>query len=919
MSDNDDMGGDDTLNSTRRSLGGLKASFKVDSSAVRELTSDFKKLHDTLKNVKKELSEISTLSKSVGIGSGGSANAAFGATVSPTQKISQVSQGATASSGVVSSGGGGGGFVNFLTKVGGGSGGFGAPSTAGIGAAAIGAAAIGEAIGSAIKPMISAISNRVDRGYAYSLSADKMSTLYQQMSGMSNLQADTTYRQPLVKYRLGEGGINQLLELQANTGLKNQASSIEALRTSSGFGLSTQSAVNMATSMSSAPVANRMFFTTGMSMYGIGGKENNMMDVIKNLVQSSGLTDDKFLKGAMQQGSVARQRLAYTGLPEDMQNAVLQYAQENAAFKKKGGTGMYDPSDRKQQRMMGISDNFAVQKEETTRVGQEREENFYRRQADNFSSLEKKTQGLIKIFGKLEDTLQGVIGNGISNKNKLGAASSIGGAVGGGLLAIGAGLTASGAGAEIGLPLLALGGFLKAVTGDPKPATPGIGTAAVQNVTIPTYGKPMQLSDLPSNSSFSGMHPTFKDRLTKMMSASGGRVGFGEGKRSQDTQRQGFLERHEQSSEKTDTFWEGKYWKLKKGYSPMAPPGMSMHEIGLAADLVGDMDWVAANAEKFGLKAFGNVPGVNEPWHVQPSELPNSRSQYEKQGASWGSDGKFNTTSTFGGTNDVIPTDSSGGSGSVGNGGILHSYSGMSIPDAIEAFRNDTLHASGVQSVGSATPGQSFIAPGNTTSTQALSGAMSGKSIVQLLKSAGFKGDDLTKAVGISWRESRWTPTAFTHVNRDQSYGLFQINMKDDDPKNPGMGADRRKHFNLSKNELLFDPKVNAAVAHQMQSESGWGPWSIKGNPNAGWDAGMAARTVQDAGGDPKLPSRNFDRGEVSSGRTSTHYVSGDTYNIPVTVNLVSSGSTASDSYAIAREVGKIIESEARMKSLRRS
>ena len=81
----------------------------------------------------------------------------------------------------------------------------------------------------------------------------------------------------------------------------------------------------------------------------------------------------------------------------------------------------------------------------------------------------------------------------------------------------------------------------------------------------------------------------------------------------------------------------------------------------------------------------------------------------------------------------------------------------------------------------------------------------------------------------------------------------------------------------------------------------------------------MAARTVQDAGGDPKLPSRNFDRGEVSSGRTSTHYVSGDTYNIPVTVNLVSSGSTASDSYAIAREVGKIIESEARMKSLRRS
>ena len=913
MDDNDDLGGADPNNSVRRSVGGLRASFKVDSSAVKGLNDEFNKLHDTLKKVKNELSEISKLSKAGGMGSLGSARANFGGTVSPTEKMSQVAE-ATASSG----GGGGGRVVNFLSNIGGGGGGggLGAASPAGIGAAAI-----GEAVGAAIKPIISSISARVDRGYSYSLAADKMSMLYQQMSGMSNLEVGSTYRQPLANYRLGENGTNQMLQLRANTGLANQGAAIDALRTSSGFGLSTESAVNMATAMSSAPVVNRMFFTTGMSMYGIGGKENSMMDVIKNLVQTTGLTDPSFLKGAMQQGSVARQRLAYTGLPEDMQNAVLQYAQENAAFKKKGGTGMYDPSDRRQQQMMGISDNFALQKEETTRVGQQREENFYRRQADNFSDLEKETQSLTKMFGKLEDSLQGIIGSGISNKNKLGIASNVGGAIGSGLLTVGAGLTAfsGGAGAPIGLGLMAIGGLLKAFnTGDPKPVTPGVGNAAVQNVTIPTYGKPMQLSELPSNSSFSGMHPTFKDRLTKMMAAAGGRVGFGEGKRSQDTQRQGFLERHEVSNEKTDTFWEGKYWRLKKGYSPIAPPGMSMHEIGLAADLVGDMDWVAANADKFGLKAFGNVPGVHEPWHVQPSELPNSRSQYEKQGASWGSDGNFNTTSTFGGTNDTVPPDSPSGSDG-GSGFSLRSYSGMSIPDAIEAFRQDTLHASGRQSVGSATPGQSYIASGNTTSTQALSGKMSGKSIVQLLKSVGFKGDDLTKAVGISWRESRWTPTAFTHVNRDQSYGLFQINMKDDDPKNPGMGAERRKHFNLSRNELLFDPQVNAQVAHQMQSENGWRPWSIKGNPNAGWDAGMAARTVQDAGGDPKMPSVGGDRSGYSPTRTSTQFVTGDTYNIPVTVNLVSTGATSSDAYAVAREVERILDSKTKMNAVRKS
>ena len=53
-----------------------------------------------------------------------------------------------------------------------------------------------------------------------------------------------------------------------------------------------------------------------------------------------------------------------------------------------------------------------------------------------------------------------------------------------------------------------------------------------------------------------------------------------------------------------------------------------MHSIGLAADLTGDLNWVAQHAAEFGLKTFKDVD--NEPWHVQLASLPNGRPEYEK-------------------------------------------------------------------------------------------------------------------------------------------------------------------------------------------------------------------------------------------------------------------------------------------------
>lgn len=108
-------------------------------------------------------------------------------------------------------------------------------------------------------------------------------------------------------------------------------------------------------------------------------------------------------------------------------------------------------------------------------------------------------------------------------------------------------------------------------------------------------------AQLSSMSGWMNLDAVFRSRLLAMFAASGGRVGFGEGWRSADTQAAGARD--------------------KPGV--MAPQGKSWHEVGMAADIVGDMDWLQQNAARYGLKTFADVN--NEPWHVQPIEVPNAR------------------------------------------------------------------------------------------------------------------------------------------------------------------------------------------------------------------------------------------------------------------------------------------------------
>jgi hypothetical protein len=348
-----------------------------------------------------------------------------------------------------------------------------------------------------------------------------------------------------------------------------------------------------------------------------------------------------------------------------------------------------------------------------------------------------------------------------------------------------------------------------------------------------------------------------------------------------------------------------------------------MHEIGLAADLVGDMDWLAKNAGRFGLKTFGDVN--DEPWHVQPTELPNSRREYEKGGATWGTNGQFDENASFDGPGAPPSEHSSSVPGrGFRNGGAFNTtpVSGsMTITDALESARADQMFAflaggGGEYSQG----GGSYVPRGGTTTTKALSGTLSGKEIVSLMKNVGrWSGDDLVKAVGISHRESRWNPRTLyvSSKHKDRSYGLFQINMLDD------MGPARRKWFGISSNEQLFDPTTNVRSARMLfdgkvsSKGNGWYDWGPYKNMPETYkvDMAAAAQTVREANmGDPMDTPRGG-----GGGYGTSVYNEGSTVSVPVNVYLQGSGYAAKDAHMIANEVARILEDKAQILSIRRS
>ena len=804
----------------------------------------------------------------------------------------------------------GGSFQNFM---GGFTGSGGAGKAAGVGSAVAAGVQLG-VMG------IKGIDARVDNAYGQMLSYDKLSMLYQQTQGISQNRFANAVLQPLGNYKLGQGGASSLLGLQASTGLSAQgnAAGVAGLRAATGFAYSTQDMAQMMRTMASPMVNNRMTMTLGTGMYGPGGQQRDIMQVMQQVVRGSGLTNERMVNSGMQIGSVTRARLAAFGIAdENMQDMVLNYAKSNIQYQKKGGKGMYDPNNKSAQRLMGIDKNFANEQEESQRVGEARDMQFYKRQNDNYAQLERNTQGLIKAFGALEDKLSGIIGTRTSMRNNKNLA--IGKTVLGGLMVAGgvaAGIATFGGSSVLSAGLIAggVGMVGSGLSGFSGPGDPMPGGA--KDYSVGYGGKRMSLSDAMSKPSVAKLNPKFRERILKMMKDNPA-VGIGSGHRESSKQRAMFIDRYSKTEDKTDIFWEGSYWKKKSGVAPAAPPGFSMHEIGLAADLTGDLDWVQKNASKYGLKTFGGVNG--EPWHVQPAELPNSRSEYEKSGAKWGLGGsseRSDPNARIAGISDGVAPDRFSSS----RGGASSALNQTSIMDSITASRENTIKGVGAGGAGTVSASGRRTGAGSGTGSIKRRGKLKPEEVAQLLYSAGFRGDDLAKAIAISYRESNHNAGSRNDnaKTKDLSYGLFQINMRGD------LGPSRRKSQNLKSNDDLFDAETNIRVTRNMYNWNkghgrdpfhDWGPYKGKdalyGRAGTYYPKAQAI-AKQVSSGDPMPVGRS-----MGGGGGATFVEGGSvTIHAPVTIHT---GTGSFDPTHIGQEAGRAIERQLRIEMMRRN
>lgn len=746
--------------------------------------------------------------------------------------------------------------------------------------------------------VVGSIDQRVARGREYASGADKLSVLMQQITGMSQMNVINNMRRPLTNYRLGPGGINEMLQFQAQTGYAatpQMASSIAGISAATGYSKSTADILADQRAMLNPQVANRMFTQLGgVNAYTFGGRMRDPMQLRQQMVQSLGLTNSTILRGAAGPGSITRARMTQAGVPEEMQDELINYAQSNQQFQRRGGKGMYDPSKPADRKLMGIEGNLATQEQETDRLRVGREEQFMKRQIDNMTTSERQTQTMIKLLGGIEDKISAVIGAraGTSGWQRM---------LGRGMQLAGVGLLASGVGAGFGVAAIA-GGTALAGSGDPVgaqgPGTPTLvgksDSTQDASISIPAgyNGGRMSLNALKGRADFKKMNPKMQDRLLNMFRANPN-VGLGQGFRDTSQQKQMFMSRYRRTSKQTKIFYDGSYWEHTSG-APAAPPGSSMHEIGMAADLIGDMSWMNANASKFGLKHFAGVNG--EPWHVQPSDVPNSRSEYEH------GTGMPSTPAAAGTTpNTRVVGDDPGGGGATGPG--MSDYAGLSISQIIQAAHADNvgrLGGGGRRSAGSTTKTTSGTPLAISAVGFSKGSRLSGADVARAAYAAGFRGDALIRFVGIAMRESGGNSGATNMTGPDNSYGLWQINMKG------ALGPARLKQYGLKSNEDLYDPNINARVAFQMSGGgSNMSPWTIKGNPLARVDMTAAAQYVKDAGktGDPMPLGGGSGRGgnlSISSAPQITVAPTINFHGIPQSQDL----------RRIATEVGALLKQE---------
>lgn len=857
---------------------------RLDKAIARQWMGTYDELTSKVKALRQEIKQLNTEANQTTRAVQGRLRGG-GVTNASTTTAGATSNAIAANASLVS--GGGGGAASAMGMMGGGGGGGGIASMAMMsGNPYIMAAGAALKIVGGVKDQISAaiakLDARVERGYDRALTADRLGVLYQQTGGINQQQYYNRYRVPLQQYRLGVGGINTLLGLQATTGINAQrmAPGVEAIRTISGYSLGTADVASMLQTLASPEVNNRMTMTMGTGLYGPGGRQRDPMAVIQQIVRASGLTNERVLAGAQQPGSMTRARLTAMGVPPDMQDIVIQYAMENMQFQKRTGgrQGMYNPSDRGQMKIMGIDKNFATEREVTDRKRELREESFYNKQRGAYAQNERNLQAMTDLTRAIEENTSALIGGRIRTKNNP-IFKAFGNLFG------------------------SIGQATNAITGDPA---------------VDSGGHPSRIG-APSRAGFSssGLHSTFADRLNKLMSERPG-ISIGQGVRSSSQQRTLFMSRYVKTNEKTGVYWNGSFWrKSSPSFPDAAPPGLSMHELGLAADLrfatKEDEQWLQQNAARYGLKTFGDV--INEPWHVQPAELPNSRRDYERAGAPWGRPAgaeRFDETTQFGGLVDGVSYSSSGRA-------ILHN-SQISIAESISLAREGTLTALGGGAFGRAV---TLRGPSRGRATGKFGEIPSAAEIP-----AGFKFRTTPAYEGWGF----YIPKSFSdadlemlHLNEQKDWtrvvtnkdgtlmGGFAMNQYN---WNRGGGQKFAKSPNLATPEqqkivakyLLDTLNIHDGFESIVRGRISWP--GVGKLPSIDLPTNVGRDTIYSSKGDPMLPVR---------GGSSTIVVEGSGGGITIAPNIYiqSSGSTTADAQRAAEEVANIVTRRAKSAALR--
>jgi hypothetical protein len=121
-----------------------------------------------------------------------------------------------------------------------------------------------------------------------------------------------------------------------------------------------------------------------------------------------------------------------------------------------------------------------------------------------------------------------------------------------------------------------------------------------------------------------------------------------------------------------------------------------------------------------------------------------------------------------------------------------------------------------------------------------------------LIKAAGGTDEEARMMAAIAQQESSGNPKAHNTRGPDDSYGLWQINMKG------ALAAKRLKQYGLKSKEDLYDPATNARIALAMKRKAGgyrdWGAYN-----SGAYKKYLGNRTsikggVQVASGDPNEP-----------------------------------------------------------------